>query len=317
MGAKAVILSPMPLSERQEVPSTAMTPSLSSSFSVTHPAPPRTWHAQLSLNYARVAERTVLHFAHDGPLRVLKSLYPEAGGLCHSVLIHPPGGLVAGDTLDIRVHVQAHGHALISTPGATRFYATHNEATATQRVHVSLDTGAKLEWLPLETLAYPGCRAHNELSFDLAEEAELLGWDVLALGLPATGKAFDHGQVHQHLHWPGHWREQAHLNAADQRLMSSPLGLAGRRCIGTLWLASGTAPTPSARDQLLHTLRTIASAHPLGAWTGITYPMPHVLLVRVLADMTEPVHALLRELWAAIRQHHWHMNNAPPRIWSV
>lgn len=289
----------------------------SSLSSATSPTPPRTWHAQLSLNYARVAERTVLHFAHDGPLRVLKSLYPEAGGICHSVLIHPPGGLVAGDSLDIRVHVQADAHALISTPGATRFYAAKNEATATQRVHISLDTGAKLEWLPLETLAYPDCRAHNELRFDLATDAELLGWDVLALGLPATDRTFDHGQVHQHLHWPGHWRELAHLNAADRRLMSSPLGLAGRRCIGTLWLASGTPLTPSARDHLLHTLRTIASAHPLSEWTGITCPMPHVLLVRVLADMVEPVHALLRELWAAIRQRHWQMSSTPPRIWSV
>ena len=76
-----------------------------------------TWHARLSLTYTRAdtddSARTALHFTHDGPLRVLRSLYPEGAGICHNVLVHPPGGLVGGDVLEIDAHVGAGAHALV------------------------------------------------------------------------------------------------------------------------------------------------------------------------------------------------------------
>ena len=143
------------------------------------------WHARLSLDYQRHGERTVLQHSHDGPLRIFKSLYPEGDAVCHNVIVHPPGGLVGGDVLDIGVQVGAGAHALVSTPGATRFYAS-DEAFATQQVRLQLDAGARLEWLPLETIAYPGCRADNRWSATLAEGAELMAWDVTALGLPGA-----------------------------------------------------------------------------------------------------------------------------------
>ena len=88
----------------------------------THPESLSTWRAELSLNYTRSSERTVVHAKHSGPLRVLQSLYPEGDAVCHNVLVHPPGGLVGGDTLDIALHLDAQTHALVTTPGATRFY---------------------------------------------------------------------------------------------------------------------------------------------------------------------------------------------------
>ena len=102
------------------------------------------WHARLQLDYRRDADRTVLHHAHEGPLRVLKSLYPEGTGICHNVLVHPPAGLVGGDRLDIDVQLHPGTHALISTPGATRFYRSDG-LPARQEVHVTLAAGARLE----------------------------------------------------------------------------------------------------------------------------------------------------------------------------
>jgi len=96
-----------------------------------------TWHASLSLNYTLEAERTVARFIHNGPLRILQSLYPEGDGVCHNVLVHPPGGLVGGDTLDIRSVVGANAHALVTTPGATRFYRSQGDR-AVQRTALRL-----------------------------------------------------------------------------------------------------------------------------------------------------------------------------------
>ncbi|MBA4255649.1 MAG: urease accessory protein [Polaromonas sp.] len=274
------------------------------------------WNAQLSLDYRLESDRTVLRFAHDGPLRVLKSLYPEGDAICHNVLVHPPGGLVQGDTLDLRFTVAPGAHGLVSTPGATRFYRSNGEP-ATQRVHLTLQPGARLEWLPLETIAYPGCHGRNHVVLDLSEGAELLAWDVCALGLPATGQPFDEGDLHQRLHWPGHWLEEVHLQAQDTRLLNSPLGLAGHRCLGTLWLACGTAIPPPRRDTLLAALNGVLEQHPLAASAGATAPQANTLVVRCLAPNVEPVMELFQRLWQQLRQHAWGLGTASPRIWHV
>ncbi|MGB4359742.1 MAG: urease accessory protein UreD, partial [Rhodoferax sp.] len=57
------------------------------------------WHAQLDIAYRLEQQRSVVRHSHNGPLRVLQSLYPEGDAICHNVLVHPPGGLVGGDTL--------------------------------------------------------------------------------------------------------------------------------------------------------------------------------------------------------------------------
>ncbi len=71
------------------------------------------WLAKLSLNYRLDADRTTFQFQHEGPLRVLQSLYPEGPGVCHNVLVHPPSGLVGGDVLDVQVSVGEGAHGLV------------------------------------------------------------------------------------------------------------------------------------------------------------------------------------------------------------
>ena len=54
------------------------------------------WSGSLRLDYRneplRGAPRTVVRARPAGPRRVLASLYPEAPGICHNMLVHPPGG---------------------------------------------------------------------------------------------------------------------------------------------------------------------------------------------------------------------------------
>lgn len=274
------------------------------------------WNAHLSLDYRHDAGRTQLRFSHDGPLRVLQSLYPEGPGVCHSVLVHPPGGLVAGDTLDTRISVAPGAHALISTPGATRFYASTG-AAATLATTLELAENARLEWLPLETIAYPGCNAVNTLNWSLAPGAELLAWDVTALGLPGANQPFESGQLQQHLHWPGVWREQAHVRATDTLLLDSPLGWAGQRCLGTLVLACGSPIAANRREHLLDTVRQAIAGHPCAARTGATCPNDRVLVVRCLGSWVEPVMQLLQQIWAQLRPAAWGLQPQAPRIWRV
>ena len=137
------------------------------------------WHAHLSLHYTRDGERTIALDRHQGPLRVLRRLYPEGPGICHHVIVHPPGGVVGGDRLEVQARLDEGTHALITTPGATRFYRSAG-AAAVQQIRLQLAADARLEWLPLEAIAHRDCIAENHVTLDLAPGAECMGWDLLA-----------------------------------------------------------------------------------------------------------------------------------------
>lgn len=274
------------------------------------------WHASLKLDYQHTAGRTTVRHQHEGPLRVLQALYPEGDAICHNVLVHPPGGLVGGDVLDIAVNVGPGAHGLITTPGASRFYRSEGE-TAVQRTHLTLARGARLEWLPLEALCYSGCIAENHLTLALEPGAQLMGWDVTALGLPLADQPFVRGSFMQHIEMPGVWLERGRMAASDARLMDGPLGMAGQRCLATLFLLTGEAMSRAQRDQALLLAQNVIEAHALRTSAGVTAPHDHGVVVRVLAPVTEPAMGLLRAVRAAWRTGLWQLPATAPRIWAM
>ena len=274
------------------------------------------WKGSLALRYSRDGERTIAHDRHEGPLRVLKALYPEGSAICHHVLVHPPGGIVGGDVLDIDATLDAGTHALITTPGATRFYRSAADS-ASQHAVLRVADGARLEWLPLETIAYRGCLAENRVRLELAPGAQAIGWDVLALGLPAAGIAFDSGVFTQHLELPGRWLERGRITASDARLLDSPLGLAGQRVLATAWFASGSPLSDAQREALLEAARGCAGASPSAARCGVTSPHEGVIVLRTLAARVEPAMALLQQVRAAWRSLAWRLPANTPRVWQT
>ena len=62
------------------------------------------WKAQLARRFASENGRTVLaERSQEGPLVVQKMLYPEGPGVCHAIVVHPPGGIAGGDELSLEV----------------------------------------------------------------------------------------------------------------------------------------------------------------------------------------------------------------------
>ncbi|MFN0185548.1 MAG: urease accessory protein UreD [Aquabacterium sp.] len=277
----------------------------------------KAWAAHLSLDYRHDGRRTVGHDRHSGPLRVLKALYPDRDPACHHVIVHPPGGIVGGDTLDIALRLRSGSHALLTTPGATRFYRSDGPG-AVQSVQAVLDDGARLEWLPLETLFHPGCRADNRARFTLAPGAQMMGRDLLALGLPRAGQAFDRGRIGQQLEVPGLWLERGVIDGHDHRLLQSPLGLDGQPVVGTQWFAAGSAQPAALLDALLAAARELADG-PAGAGlrVGATALQDRGVVLRLLAPGVEPAMALMNAVWAAWRPLAWGLPAVAPRVWRT
>lgn len=274
------------------------------------------WQAKLTLDYSVEAQRCVARHVHEGPLRVLKALYPEGDRVCHHVLVHPPAGLVGGDELQINLHLQSGAHALITTPGATRFYGSDG-LTAKQQVQAHVAQDATLEWLPLEALAYNRCQAHNQAVFHLAHGSRLIAWDVTALGLPHANQPFVQGQFQQHLEIAGTWLERGLIDAKDQRLLHSPLGLNGHTCVSTLVFAQGHAMADPLREQVVAMARELCESHPLRWQSGVSSPDERVVVVRVLSAQVENAMALLRSIWLQWRQQCWQLPAVIPRIWAM
>jgi urease accessory protein len=274
------------------------------------------WHGHLALTYRRDGVRTHAHDRHDGPLRVLKALYPEGDAVCHHVLVHPPGGMAGGDELEIDVQAGDGAHALITSAGAARFYRSESKAQA-QHARLMLGADTRLEWLPLETIAFPGCLAVNAVQMTLEPGAQCLGWDLLALGLPAAGASFDSGVITQRLHWPGVWLEQGRIAAEDGAMLDSPVGLDGQRALATLWFASHTPWPAPQREALLDVAREVVQGHGLDARAGATSPDERLVLLRALAPRIEPLFALCIDVRAAWRRVAWQLDAPPPRIWRT
>jgi urease accessory protein len=274
------------------------------------------WQAKLKVDYCVENQRCVARHEHQGPLRILKSLYPEGDQVCHNILVHPPSGLVGGDELLIDVQLQTGSHALITTPGATRFYGS-DAKTALQQVHAHLHEGASLEWLPLEALAYNGCQAHNQAVFHMEAGSRLMAWDVTALGLPHADQPFVTGQFQQHLEIACVWLERGLIQATDQRLLHSPLGLNGHSCQSTLVFAQGSAMDDVTREQVIALAREVCESHPLRLQAGVTSPDARVVVVRVLSAQVESAMDLLRSVWLQWRHQCWQLPAVAPRIWAM
>jgi urease accessory protein len=170
----------------------------------------------------------------------------------------------------------------------------------------------------METIAYSACLAHNRLRFELAPGAEMIGWDVLALGLPAAGQAFERGQFVQELELPGAWLERGRIDATDSRLLDSPLGWADRRVLATMWFACGSHLPTARRDAFLDVARERVAQHAeLSSRAGATAPHDRVVVLRVLAHRVEPAMQLLNQVWAAWRGVAWGLGAAAPRLWRT
>ncbi|HET8869424.1 MAG TPA: urease accessory protein UreD [Aquabacterium sp.] len=279
------------------------------------------WRGQLDLHYRHDGQRTTALDRHDGPLRVLQRLYPEGDAICHHVLVHPPGGVVGGDTLTLNAQLDSGSHALITTPGATRFYKSAG-GIGEQIVQASVADGARLEWLPLEAIAYPGCKGINRMRFDLAPGASMMGWDIVALGLPAANQAFEdpawpESHFTQEIDIPGVWLERGTVGSQDHLLLDSPVGWSGNRVMATLWFARGLELDRSFSETLLEAAREKQLESTLSATSGSTQPHGQIVVTRVLAPRVEPAMALLTSIWGQWRSLAWGVPPCPPRVWRT
>lgn len=311
------------------------------------------WLSTLQLTFEDTGQETVLtERIHNGALRVQRALYPEPelqSTICHVIVLYPPAGIALGDQLNIRVRLQAGSQAVLTTPGANKWYgqaqdyvsplpsssvlpsvpdystsatsATPFEShIASQNVTATLGASARLEWLPQENCFYQGTHAVSHNHFILDQTASLIAWEINLLGRQFADEQFSEGKLCLRNTF---WRQSEHSlqlilaesieKEATDRWFSQALGLAHHVVFATLW----AIPDQNALkhlDEWVLKLRTVIEQHqyPLTA-TATTQGV----MIRYLGNDVRSCFTAFTAMRGHLRYVMWQQNDYIPRIWAT
>jgi urease accessory protein len=269
------------------------------------------WQAQLDLQFGvRAAKTRLLAKRQYGPLTLQRPFYPE-GETCHAYLLHPPGGVVGGDSLRVNIDAQQDAHCLLTTPGATKLYRSSAHLLSHVNQRVSVAAGATVEWLPQQNIFFPGAHAALSTAIDIAPGGRYLGWEINCLGRPANTEAFHGGSVRSNTRVTidGVLRLAEQFQVSGTQALGAATGLRGLPLQGCFIAAPCQA---AQRDALEQILQSTPYPHPI----GITL-VDDILIARALGEQTEPLQRIFTQLWQALRPLWLQKAACLPRIWST
>lgn len=273
------------------------------------------WKARLDVEVLAAPSGSRLgNRLHCGPLRIQRPFFPEGPEVLHLYLLHPPGGVVGGDQLEVQLKVAASAHAVVTTPAAQKLYRS---TAAISRIRNALEIGpdACLEWLPMETIVFDGARSNNHLVIRLDANSSYIGWDVVCFGRPASEAPFDQGQ----------WSSSLEICRGGLPLLiertqvrgGSPTLTASWGYSNNLVAATFVCTTPDL-DRIEHAAGAIRDLlrEALDVHAAVTV-MDGLIVLRLQARSIERVRQVLIESWVRTRPFIAGRPACAPRIWST
>lgn len=282
------------------------------------------WLANYQAQLAYLDGKTRLgKTSHFGPLRVQRAFYPEGDICAHLYLLHPPGGLVAGDYLTISLHLQPHAQALMTTPSAGKIYNNITERKQFQKVSLKIEEGAVLEWMPQETLVFDGAEGELITEIELHGKAQFMGWDIVCLGRPSSEDWFERGSIRQAISIQQNGQPlfiECNTISADGDIMRDKAGLAQQAVFGSFILTNESNSIPELEEEQREVLEALAA---LTAETGqakglvaVTHK-PGLVIVRYLGPCADNAKKVFIKYWQWVRPFVNGRDACAPRIWNT
>jgi urease accessory protein len=226
------------------------------------------------------------------------------GAELEAVLINLSGGVADGDALTVALQAGDGCELTLSTPSAERIYRAMPGAPAAQiATQASVSAGARLNYLPQETLLFEGCALRRSLHIDLDPQGTFLGVEAKIFGRTRSGEAITTLRLHDSIILRRGGRlilqDTVRLQGDVRATLAAAAGAAGCTAAATLIYAA-----PNAEHFLAPVRKALHGAQAgASAWNGL-------LLVRLLAPDGQ---ALRRALLPALKI----LVATPlPRLWA-
>lgn len=151
----------------------------------------RAWGVgRIVFKFAR--DRTVLDRLHEDGAARIRMPRNHAADTCEAVLINTAGGLTGGDRMSWDVTAGRNCYGVLPTQACEKVYRAAG-GTAEVATRLDIGAGARLDWLPQETILFDGARLSRTMTADLAADARLLVVEAVVFGRHAMGERVNSG----------------------------------------------------------------------------------------------------------------------------
>jgi urease accessory protein len=249
-------------------------------------------------------DSVLMRLTHAGALKVKLPRVP-VGTPPEAVLINTAGGLAGGDRLDIAVTAGEGAAVTVTSAACEKVYRSTGECAVADAV-LTIGAGARLEWLPQETILFDRARYDRRLTITMAEDAAVLAVEPVVFGRLARGETLAAGLFRDR------WRvsragrlvfaDGTRLEGPIAAILDRPATLAGGRALAALFYA---APDAEAR---LEDVRAALDGTPAEAGASARDRM---LILRIAAADGAALRATLIPALCALRG-----GKPIPKVWN-
>lgn len=227
------------------------------------------------------------------------------GAALEAVALNTAGGVTAGDRFRYEAEAGAGARLVLATQTAERAYrAQPGEAPGRFETRLRVAPGARIDWLPQETILFDGCALRRSLDIEMAGNATVLAVESVVFGRTAMGETVAQGNFRdsQHLRRDGRlvYADAARFEGPVSTLCARPAILAGVGAYATLLYAA-----PDATDRLDEIRDLLGDAEAgASAFDGL-------LTARIVASEGFGLRRVLARVLRAFR------SGPLPRVWEI
>lgn len=234
--------------------------------------------------------------AEAGSLRVR---FPNTRDGLEAVIVNTGGGMTGGDAFTVDIDAGEGAHLVAGTAAAEKIYRSIGPDTA-MNVRLNVGAGARLAWLPQETILFDRARLKRRIDVDLADDASLVMAEAVLFGRAAMGEELRDG------FFADAWRVRRGGNlvfAENVRLDGDIAGKLAQPAAGNGAIALATVLIAPAGEDALAAVRALDLTGEAGisAWNGIAVAR---LVARNGAVLRRDLVAILAALGQSV-----------PRLW--